>query len=232
MRCLQSLVLGVIGTGLSLSAASAFVPSQPLSRIRSQQPPALAVSIPPNDDVRTKDFRMTDEQVNPIIRLGKKDDDNEKVINLHGLWCVVVTLLTCPIWAATMSLLSMMHGINPEFDVNRELYDKTGKIWSRTWLTMTDSYPTFSGDLDQIKQERGPCLYVANHASWLDIPIICTVLDPVFKFIAKSELEKLPCIGQQLTGVSICCHRWNTFKRQRCCIGSHLHLSFIRATTF
>ena len=157
---------------------------------------------------------MTDEQVKPIIRLGK--DDSEKVINLHGLWCVVVTLITCPIWAASMSLLTLMHGLNKDFDVNRELYDKTGKIWSRTWLTMTDSYPTFSGDLDQIKQERAPCLYVANHASWLDIPIICTVLDPVFKFIAKSELEKLPCIGQQLLGVSKWRRLFNKNKRRRC----------------
>lgn len=43
-------------------------------------------------------------------------------------------------------------------------------------------------------------MYVANHASWLDIPVICTVLNPVFKFIAKGELVKVPCIGHQLTG--------------------------------
>ena len=34
------------------------------------------------------------------------------------------------------------------------------------------------------------------------IPVLCTVLDPVFKFIAKGELLKVPCIGQQLEGVS------------------------------
>jgi hypothetical protein len=152
-------------------------------------------------DVRNKDFRMTEEQINPIIRLGK--DDREKIINLHGLRCVLVTLITCPIWAASMSLLTMMHKMNPDFDVDRELYDRTGKIWSRTWLRMTDSYPSFSGDIDRIRQNQGPCLYVANHASWLDIPIICTVLDPVFKFIAKAELDKVPCIGQQLRGVSL-----------------------------
>ena len=34
-----------------------------------------------------------------------------------------------------------------------------------------------------------------------DIPVLCTVLDPVFKFIAKGELSKVPCIGTQLSGV-------------------------------
>jgi 1-acyl-sn-glycerol-3-phosphate acyltransferase len=34
----------------------------------------------------------------------------------------------------------------------------------------------------------------------VDIPVLCTVLDPVFKFIAKGELAKVPCIGTQLSG--------------------------------
>lgn len=34
----------------------------------------------------------------------------------------------------------------------------------------------------------------------VDIPVLCTVLNPVFKFIAKGELAKVPCIGTQLSG--------------------------------
>ncbi|GMH77021.1 hypothetical protein TL16_g07264, partial [Triparma laevis f. inornata] len=43
-------------------------------------------------------------------------------------------------------------------------------------------------------------LIVANHASWLDIPVLCTAVDGPFKFIAKGELTQVPLIGQQLTG--------------------------------
>jgi len=69
-------------------------------------------------------------------------------------------------------------------------------------LTIADSYPTISGDVERLNKENdlGACLFVANHASWLDIPVLCTVLDPVFKFIAKGELKSIPCIGQQLVG--------------------------------
>ena len=86
-----------------------------------------------------------------------------------------------------------------EWDPHRSIYDSTGKIWAKVWLTLIDSFPTISGE--PLMTGR-PCLYVANHASWLDIPVLCTVLDPVFKFIAKGELSKVPCIGQQLRGVS------------------------------
>ena len=86
-----------------------------------------------------------------------------------------------------------------EWDPHRSIYDSTGKIWAKVWLTLIDSFPTISGE--PLMTGR-PCLYVANHASWLDIPVLCTVLDPVFKFIAKGELAKVPCIGHQLRGVS------------------------------
>lgn len=90
----------------------------------------------------------------------------------------------------------------PDLDPNRAFYDYTGKVWSRSWLAVADSYPTISGDTERLKEDNdlGACLFVANHASWLDIPVLCTVLDPVFKFIAKGELKSIPCIGQQLVG--------------------------------
>lgn len=95
-------------------------------------------------------------------------------------------------------------------DVNKAEYDNTGKIWAKAWLTATNSYPTISGNLERLQagNDAGACLFVANHASWLDIPVLCTVLDPVFKFIAKGELSKVPCIGQQLAGVRT---SWGSF---------------------
>jgi 1-acyl-sn-glycerol-3-phosphate acyltransferase len=148
-------------------------------------------------------YQLSTDEIHPIVRLSK--GEKEKVINAFGLWCIVVTLLTTPLWALSMTLLNFVNqNISPEFDPNRALYDKTGKIWAKAWLTLSNSYPTFSGEVDYLREEgKGPCLYVANHASWLDIPVLCTVLDPVFKFIAKGELANVPCIGQQLKGVSV-----------------------------
>lgn len=147
-------------------------------------------------------YRLSDDEVKPIFHIAK--GEKEKVINAHGVWSIMVTLLTCPIWMLAMTTLNFINkNIDSDWDPNRAMYDKTGKIWAKTWLTLTDSFPTSSGEIDYLKEgEKGACLYVANHASWLDIPVLCTILDPVFKFIAKGELRAIPCIGQQLVGVS------------------------------
>lgn len=172
--------------------------------------PSLPVAMSPPEVVsQPDDFSLTKEETNPLIRIGK--GEKEKIINAFGLWCVAVSILTGPVWMAAMALVNMMSEKLEDWDPHRAVFDSTGKIWAKTWLTMTHSYPTVSGDVDRLKgvseSSTGPCLYVANHASWLDIPVLCTILDPVFKFIAKGELRKVPCIGQQLDGVReiLCC---------------------------
>lgn len=143
-------------------------------------------------------FVLSSEEVKPIIKFGS--GESEKVVNAFGLWALVVSLITGPIWQAVMSILNVIYSINKNLDPDRSFYDSTGKAWAKSWLTMTFSYPTFSGEFESIKNRDGPCLYVANHASWLDIPVLCTILEPVFKFIAKGELKGVPCIGTQLSG--------------------------------
>jgi 1-acyl-sn-glycerol-3-phosphate acyltransferase len=178
------------------SLAAAFVPDvQTRTAIPSKTILQIAI---PGSNVDTGSFQMSKEEINPLLSFG--EGAKEKVVNAHGIWCFIVSLFTGPIWLLAMSIVHKK-GDNDE---NRAQYDMTGKIWSKAWLTMTDSYPTVSGNLDRLKagNEAGACLFVANHASWLDIPVLCTVLDPVFKFIAKGELRKVPCIGDQLEGVS------------------------------
>ena len=156
---------------------------------------SVAVAPPPFDDASSNNYVLSKEDCQPLLRLGK----DEKVINAFGLWCLAVSLLTGPLWMAAMALVQ--HTVDAA-DPTHAAFDRTGKLWAKTWLTLTNCYPTISGSLPPAIDKKGQaCLYVANHASWLDIPVLCTVLDPVFKFIAKGELRKVPCIGQQLAGV-------------------------------
>ena len=150
-------------------------------------------------------YFIPEDQINTILKFGS--DEKQKIVNKFGLWCLVMCFITLPPWSAVMSLVDTVCNLQPNLDPNRSFYDYTGKVWSRMYLRLINSYPAITGDVEWIHDEnRGKaCLYVANHASWIDIPIVCTVLDPVFKFIAKSELHGVPCIGQQLVGVSILC---------------------------
>ena len=205
---MQRFNLFVFAVLLSASRSSAFQPSlnAKSSAVKKTSRSVLRLHVDETDkhhDERVQtSYRMSVDEIKPIFRM--PSGDKEKVINAHGLWCIFATILTCPVWAAVMSAINFYNkNIDGEWDPHRAVYDKTGKIWSKVWLSMTDSYPTSSGEVDFLKEGgKGPCLYVANHCSWLDIPVICTVLDPVFKFIAKGELKKVPCIGQQLEGVS------------------------------
>lgn len=171
---------------------------------------SVSVSVATNPDSVTpsnirnlddeKSYALTRDDVKALIKVGK--EGNTKIVNPFGAWCALVSILTGPLWMMAMSTLNLIYKYNKNIDQNRSIYDATGKIWAKVWLRLTNCYPGLSGNLDYVKRYNGPCLYVANHASWMDIPVLCTVLDPVFKFIAKGELEAVPCIGQQLVGVS------------------------------
>ncbi|KAI2505249.1 phosphate acyltransferase [Fragilaria crotonensis] len=111
----------------------------------------------------------------------------------------MASLVTGPIWMLAMSTVDMIYRMNETLDPNRAVFDYTGKIWSRIWLTMCMSRPTVSGDTDAVREGQGPCLYVANHASWLDIPISAP-FGPSIQVHCQGRVGEGPCIGQQLKG--------------------------------
>jgi len=186
-----SLLLATTGP----ASVNAFVSPRPCC---SRENAILAASIiaRPQQDVS---YILSREQVKPLITL-KEGTPKEKVINSFGLLTLFISMITGPVWMMAMMLVDAVCKANEDLDPNRAFFDGTGKIWSKVWLGLSNSYPTITGEVEALRAGHGPCLYVANHASWLDIPVLCTVLDPVFKFIAKSELENVPCIGQQLKG--------------------------------
>lgn len=172
-------------------------------------PDAAVSEQPPGKD---SNFWIPPEKLRfKLLKFGK--GGKLKVLNLYGLWVILVSLLTFPPWILALSLEQLHGKINKKWDENRSVFDKIGKIWSKVWLKMIGSYPTQSGKVEMLKGKGtiGPCLYVANHGSWLDIAIICTVVQPVFKFIAKGDLKNVPGIGQQLRGVRSTVHEYVCF---------------------
>ncbi len=149
------------------------------------------------------------EEIQPIFNFKSKSSGKDKVLNATGIHHLVVILATMPFWIAAMKITQFLGDNIEGFDDNRAKFDYTGKVWCRAYLSMTNSYPILEGDVDRLKvgpngeMSEGACLFVANHASFLDIAVLCTVLDPVFKFIAKDSLKAFPGVGTQLVGVSI-----------------------------
>ena len=65
--------------------------------------------------------------------------------------------------------------------------------WSRGILHVTGARMTVEG---QQNIPAGPCVFVGNHRSYYDIPILLTALDAPHGILAKEELEKIPLLNR------------------------------------
>lgn len=74
----------------------------------------------------------------------------------------------------------------------REYVKNTGRAWSKFTLDIIGIKVEVEG-LENIPKE--PCVFIGNHTSILDIPLIVHTVDRNIAFIAKKELEKTPIIG-------------------------------------
>ena len=65
--------------------------------------------------------------------------------------------------------------------------------WSRGILRVTGARMTVEG---QQNIPAGPCVFVGNHRSYYDIPILLTALHAPHGILAKEELEKIPLLNR------------------------------------
>lgn len=66
--------------------------------------------------------------------------------------------------------------------------------WSRGILKVTGVSLMVEG-LDNIPKDR-PCVFVGNHRSYYDIPLLLAGLDKPHGILAKEELEKIPLLNR------------------------------------
>ena len=65
--------------------------------------------------------------------------------------------------------------------------------WSRGILHVTGARMTVEG---QKNIPAGPCVFVGNHRSYYDIPLLLASLDKPHGILAKEELEKIPLLNR------------------------------------
>ena len=74
------------------------------------------------------------------------------------------------------------------------LVDRYIPRWSRGILKVTGVTLTVEG-LENIPKE-GPCVFVGNHRSYYDIPLLLASLDKPHGILAKEELGKIPLLNR------------------------------------
>ncbi len=75
-----------------------------------------------------------------------------------------------------------------------QLVDRHIPRWSRGILKVTGVALTVEGR-ENIPQ-NGPCVFVGNHRSYYDIPLLLAGLDKPHGILAKEELEKIPLLNR------------------------------------
>lgn len=75
------------------------------------------------------------------------------------------------------------------------------KIWAPGMLFFYGAKVETVG-LENIDRSK-PYIYIANHQSFVDIPVLFAALDVNIYFIAKEELKKMPFIGWYMTAVGM-----------------------------
>lgn len=76
-------------------------------------------------------------------------------------------------------------------DVDKFMF-KIGKRWARNTLKITGTTVEIHGEENVVD---GPCLFVSNHQSYMDIPIIVSIAKSHLGFVAKKELAEVPLFG-------------------------------------
>ena len=101
--------------------------------------------------------------------------------------------LLAPLYAACSLGLFALLGIGvlvlilpvPWLDARRRMVHRTARLW--LWA---------SGRRLQVHHREnlpdGPCIVVANHASYLDGIVLCAALPPRFGFVIKREMSRVP----------------------------------------
>lgn len=105
----------------------------------------------------------------------------------------VLQLLLVLVWTIFCGLFGMLFALatNPTYSHRIMGY----YIFSPVILAISMVRVKVKG-LENVLNE--PAIYAANHASQLDIPIICTSINRPMFFIGKVELKKIPILSQYM----------------------------------
>jgi 1-acyl-sn-glycerol-3-phosphate acyltransferase len=100
----------------------------------------------------------------------------------------LIALSTVVMW--TFSMISSL------FDRSGRTQHRVARVWGRMLLAVSCIRVRVEG-LEKL-DPHGNYVFVANHASFMDIPAILVLLPHQFRFFAKHGLFHIPCVGWHL----------------------------------
>ncbi|MBC8145770.1 MAG: 1-acyl-sn-glycerol-3-phosphate acyltransferase [bacterium] len=106
---------------------------------------------------------------------------------------MLVFYLVLPFVMGVFLLFSIIPAILRPFDPKAKVYHFVLKAWSRLALAMFRIKVTVHGR--QRDQSEENCIYIVNHSSYIDIPVLGATLRDNIVFVYKEELDRTPIWG-------------------------------------
>ncbi|HET8548389.1 MAG TPA: lysophospholipid acyltransferase family protein, partial [Bryobacteraceae bacterium] len=104
--------------------------------------------------------------------------------------------ITDPLIVLATAAFGTVNLIAALFNASEEKQIDIARAWSRRLLRITGVKVTVHG-LEHI-DAAGAYVFVANHVSYMDTPVIFANIPAQFRFLARTELFKIPFIGTHL----------------------------------
>jgi len=115
---------------------------------------------------------------------------------MHTLYSVI-TLVTTTLTLGPLVLLARLFGVQQK---PNGIYYRAPRWWARA-LVKAAGITTVVHNPERITG-RTSRVYIANHVSWYDTPVLLDIL-PNFGFVAKRELEKIPLFGSAARAIGV-----------------------------
>src|SRR5260370_5125649 len=105
-------------------------------------------------------------------------------------------LITDPIIIIATIIMGSISLLMSLFDSDGRIQHQISRIWSRMLLKVSGVKMQVEG-LEKI-DPRGTYVFIANHRSFMDIPVLLAYLPLQFRFFAKKGLFHIPFLGTHL----------------------------------
>ena len=105
-------------------------------------------------------------------------------------------LFSTPLIILSTIVMDLISMVLSAFDRSGNASHLCARIWAR--MLLAESFIRVRVEGIEKLDPRGSYVFVANHASYMDIPAILAILPQQFRFFAKKGLYRIPFLGWHL----------------------------------
>ncbi|MDI3320365.1 lysophospholipid acyltransferase family protein [Pinibacter soli] len=127
------------------------------------------------------------------------------IYSLYAMALFVVLLLLLMPFFFIASFFGRIKGGNMMF--------RLCTLWADIWFTLIGIYPKTIHEAKST--EKRPCVFVANHISYLDIPMIVKIIREPVRPLGKYEMSKIPLFGFLYRNAAVMVDRSSAKNRAR-----------------